>query len=142
MNDTTTRLSETLRVVAALIEEHPDLPEPYVTSSSDGGAYLAWYLHINGRAEDEADQKAKAQQIIRTLGGKWEKDFSGDQADFRQERDGLRFTVSVDRPAVCVRRVVGTETVTLPAVEAAPERTVEREIVEWDCEPVLAEVSA
>ena len=76
--------------------------------------------------------------IRRAVGGKWDKreaqGVSWPEMVF--EREG--YSITVKREAVCTRRVVGTETVTLPAVEAQPERTVEREIVEWDCEPVLA----
>ena len=42
-----------------------------------------------------------------------------------------------DREEVCTRRVVGTETVEVPDPDA-PLVTVEREIVEWDCGPLLA----
>ena len=41
------------------------------------------------------------------------------------------------REQVCTRRVVGTETVEVPDPDA-PLVTVEREIVEWDCGPLLA----
>ena len=58
------------------------------------------------------------------------------------EQEGLKLTIAVKRDAVCTRRVVGTETVTLPAVEAQAERTEEREVIEWDCEPLLSKASA
>jgi hypothetical protein len=144
----TRTMSETLRAVADLLAAHPDLPLlPYVTlyGHRPERADLTWSLHINGNAIDAADQKAKAALILRTLGGKWNKDFEWgdtDRADFAQARDGLHLRVVVQRSAVCERVVVGEETVTLPAVEAQPERTATREVVEWRCEPVLAEVSA
>lgn len=45
------------------------------------------------------------------------------------------------RELVCERRVVGFETVEVPDPDA-PLVTVEREIVEWACHPILSEVSA
>lgn len=57
-------------------------------------------------------------------------------ADESYERVKVAFNSSRDK--VCTKRVVGTKMVTVPAVEAAPEREVEQEIVEWDCIPLLA----
>ncbi len=137
-------MSETLRAVADLIDAHPDLPLPYVTvyDHIPHKANVSWYLHINQRSEDEAHQKAQAQAIIKALSGKWAKRFDGTTADFEQERDGLNLQVSVTREAVCERVVTGTKTVTIPGKPAEPERVEQREVVEWRCEPVLAEAIA
>ena len=140
-------MPDTLRAVADLLDAHPELPRPPYVACYDHRPHeadLAWNFHFNGNAEDAADQKAKAALMLRTLGGKWAKDFDwrdADRADFRQTRDGLNLRVTVNRSAVCERVVVGEETVTLPAVEAQPERTETREVVEWRCESVLAEVA-
>lgn len=91
---------------------------------------------------DDVDQKAIAAEVVREIGGKWDKGKyqGGDLFDFtRDYGGGVIASVVVDRPQVCTRRVVGTETVTLPAIDAKPERTEDREIVEWDCSPLLAE---
>lgn len=137
-------MSDTLRAVAEFIEQHPDLPVPLVTiyDHRPEEAELDWFLTINGRADDEADQKAKATAIVRGIGGKWDKEPFGDTMSFRRKHDGLNLSVQVERAAVCERIVTGTETVTIAAVEAQAERTEERELVEWRCEPLLAEVSA
>lgn len=138
-------MRETLARLCDLLAAHPDLPAPYVTiyDHLPETAELKWYLHISGKGGPEV-QKATAQKIIRTIGGKWDKslDRSDNSMDFRQTRDGLDFRVVVTREAVCERVVVGTEAVTIPASEAQPampERTEEREVVEWRCEPLLAE---
>lgn len=133
-------MSSTLRAVAEFIEAHPDIPVPYVAvyDHRPDLADVSWYLHINDNAKDAADQKAKAAAILKAVGGKWDKNFTSD-ARFTQSRDGLNFDVVVAREAVCTPRVVATETVTIPAVEAKPERTEERPVIEWDCAPVLAE---
>ena len=131
--------ADTHRAVAALYDAHPDLPPAYVTvySHTPHAADVNWYLTI-GKHKD-GDQRAIARSIVSTIGGTWDKDLDGEQARFTQARDGLKFTVLVAREQVCTRRVVGTETVTMPAVEAVPERTVERDVVEWDCGSLLAE---
>lgn len=138
--------ADTHRAVADFIEAHPGIPTPYtsVYDHQPERADLRWYLHINDKG-DEAFQRDAAKAIVRAVGGKWDKEFNDDEARFTQVRDGLYMLVVVRREAVCERRVVGTETVTLPATPAEPalpERTVEREVVEWDCSPVLGEVSA
>lgn len=132
--------ADTHRAIADFIDAHPDIPPPFasVYDHLPHKADLRWYLHINGKG-DETVQRETAQAILRAIGGKWSKDFDERDATFEQERDGLSLQVIVKREAVCERRVVGTERVTLPAVEAQPERTEVREIVEWDCSPVLAE---
>lgn len=143
MNSTTERtMSDTLRAIAELIDAHPDLPLPYVIIHGHRAheADLAWNLHIF--ADDGADQKSQATAIIQALGGKWDKDFDWDddinRADFKQTRDGFDMRVTVHRDAVCERVVVGEEVVTVKAVEAVPERTETREVVEWRCAPLLA----
>lgn len=133
-------LAENLRRAAEIMQAHPDLPIPYITSTYRGGVELAWYLTVH--VEDHAKQKRLAQTILRTLGGKWDKSVSGPgDMNFKQGSilDPIRFIVQVSREAVCQRIVTGTTEVTIPAVEAEPERTEIRETVEWVCEPVLAE---
>lgn len=139
--NSTNTIPAKLRTLAELLDRHPELPTPYVNLWTSGNVDINWYLHINNRG-DEATQRESAQQIVRAIGGKWSKYFDDDEANFKQKRDDFSFHVCVKREAVCTRRVVGTETVTLPAVEAQPERTIEREVVEWDCEPILAEAVA
>jgi len=96
----------------------------------------------------DTDQKATAAEIVRSLGGRWEKGRrhgGGELFDFEKDyRGGIRAGVVVDRDEVCHRVVVSTETVTVPAseeqvIDAQPERTEEREIVEWRCGPLLGE---
>lgn len=132
-----------LRQVAELLVEHPDLPRPYVTMFSDARhAEVHWYLHINDRGDLETQKKA-AQKIIRDLGGTWDKDPRDDGMFLHREHGLLKLEVAVKREAVCERIVTGTETVTVPAVEAQPERIETREVVEWVCaEPILKAVGA
>jgi hypothetical protein len=72
--------------------------------------------------------------------GEVDKKVGGDETIMFVERHfagGVRLSYQAQRDEVCTRRVVGTETVEVPD-PAAPKVTVEREIVEWDCEPILA----
>lgn len=143
---TTSTQHEALRTIADLLAQHPDLPGPYITCgayNNGTGHYWAdvsWQL-LNDPL-DEAGQKVAAQEIVRSLGGQWSKVDHGDRMVFRQERDALQLDIVVVREAVCDRVVTGTETVTIPAVEAQPERTEVREIVEWRCQPLLADTAS
>lgn len=144
MSDTsTTTMIATLRRVADLLAEHPEIPAPYINiyDSSPERADLNWYFQIAYRSK-EGEQKDLASSVIKAIGGKWDKRFNEEDADFKQTRDGLAFHVTVKREAVCRRVVTGTEMVTIPAVPAEPEREELREIVEWDCGSLLDGASA
>lgn len=119
------------RRVADFIEAHPDIPFPFVYS--DG--VIAWTLYS---FECPDGVPAMVAAIRRAVGGKWDKREStgivGD-AEMLFERDG--YSIKVRREAVCTRRVVAVKTITKPAI-SLPERTETREVVEWDCDPILA----
>ena len=119
------------RRAADLLEKNPDIAVPVVTSKGD----LFWSLWT---FECPDGVPAMVAAIRRAVGGKWDKrEAMGiSEPEMIFEREG--YSITVKREAVCTRRVVDTETITLPAVEAQPERTIEREVVEWDCSPVLA----
>lgn len=143
MTGTSTTTIATLTRVASMLRQHPQLAAPYIAiyPGSADTAGVNWYLHINNHF-DEATQRATAREILRSIGGKWDKSVDGPVARFTQVRDGIAYDVSVVREAVCVRRVVGTETVTIaaaPGQDPQPERTETREVVEWDCGPLLGE---
>lgn len=53
---------------------------------------------------------------------------------------GVRIQYQADRERVCVRRVIGTEQVEVPDPDA-PAVTIDREIVQWDCAPILGGLS-
>lgn len=132
-------ISEALRQAADLLDQHPDFPQPYLVISYSGRLGVNWFLHIDTPA-DLVAQKAVAGSIVKAIGGTWAKagrDWD-DSFEFTHREGLLDMVVKVDRPAVCERIVVGTETRTVPAVEAQPERTETVEKVEWRCEPLLA----
>jgi hypothetical protein len=121
-----------LRSTADLLVAHPELPPPVVAEYG-----VTWWVY----SWEVKDVAAVAASIRRAVGGKWDKSVDDDEnrLTLTTTKGGIRFKIITQRAAVCTRRVVGTETVTVPAVEAAPERTVEREVVEWDCDPILAD---
>lgn len=128
------------RLAADLIEQHPEInPPTYVT----GGGGICWTLY-SWNCPDGIPAMIAA--IRRAVGGKWDKterESYGGQAEMVFSREG--YEIVTKREAVCVRRVVGTETKTIPARPALPARpatTETIEIIEWDCEPVLAGESA
>lgn len=127
------RYSDLLRAVADLIDAH-DLVECHV----DGAHWITVHVHAT-----EDDPKREAAKWRRALGGTWDKGDLNNVITMEQKGVDLpgrpKVTIFLDK-ASCVRNVVGHEDVVIPAVEAAPERIERREIVEWDCEPVLAEV--
>lgn len=141
MNTESRTMADALRIAADFLAEHPDLPLPYVTTTGDPAGCvveLNWFLTVGGA--DLAEQKSLAAQIVSTVDGTWTKiPDTYREFFFRQRREGLHLDVAVAREAVCERIVTGTELVTVPAVAAQPERTEEREVVEWRCEPLLAE---
>lgn len=130
-------LTSNLRAIAELLDD-VELPhEPYITNSVTGVVTAHWYLMHD---TDEPGQKSAAAAIIRTVGGHWDKtDRYDGQIAWQQERDGVVFHVAVTREAVCERVVTGTKKITVPAVEAQPERVETVEDVEWRCMPLLAD---
>lgn len=133
----TTALSTGLREAADLLDQHPDLPQTYITVGS-WGVTVSWQLTIE-YPDDLPAQKAELARIVRTIGGKWDKAQFGDTFHFRRTYGLLKLDAYVDRPAVCERVVTGTTTVTIPAKAAEPERTETVETVEWRCQPLLAD---
>ena len=134
-DDLTAERAAALHEAAEHLLAHPGLPAPYITSSGNGRGQVSYQLSIT--AKDE--QRDAARRIIRTIGGEWKK-WSGSQDFYFQATSGrLDLLVQADREQVCVRRVVGTTQVTLPAVEARPERVETHDVVEWDCSPILAD---
>jgi hypothetical protein len=130
--------SASLRALADFIDEHraflASLPSEVFLTEHPNTVELAFLLVGDG-------QRALAEQIIRYFGGRWDKDDAGPYFRFvrqpRGEEGQVALRVVADREAVCERVVVGTETVQVPDPDA-PLVAVEREVVEWSCQPVLS----
>lgn len=138
MNTQPNTITAALREAADLLDAHPELPQPCIFAYAHSGKIeVTWQLMHDDDAKD--DQRAVAQRIVRAIGGSWKKEPWGDRFDLEREYRGLKLQIYTHREQVCERIVTGTETVTIPAVEAQPEQVVEREVVEWRCLPLLAD---
>jgi hypothetical protein len=123
-----------LRVLADLIEKHNLIP-PYTVDGTANSIGIHDYT-------DEAPQHMA--EWRRALGGTWKKRDNGStiilaQAAVESLPGSPEVSLFISKSS-CVRRVVGTKEVKIPAVKAAPARVATEDIVEWDCEPVLAGV--
>lgn len=116
-----------LRALADLIEERPMLA---------GDPFTSVDLHLFPTSA------AEMAALVRELGGNRQKDH-GDQflMVVREFGAGVRIRIAGEREQVCEAVVVGTETVEVPDPDA-PKVTVERDVVEWRCAPVLGEAVA
>lgn len=90
------------------------------------------------------DAAARLAALARAIPGRVEKHADESWFGFTFDIDGGRkIQVYSSRSAVCERVVVGTETIETQ-VEIEPAKTetklIEREIVEWRCEPLLSRV--
>lgn len=143
----TADLARNLQILGSYLVGADAPGEPYVTGHShNGNVYATWYLFGSGYEGDPEKQRTLAVQIIRAIGGHWDKADKGFFHFTHQVAPGVILEVIVEREAVCRRVVTGTREVTrtIPAIEAQPEREVTETVedVEWECEPVLPEVSA
>lgn len=119
--NTRSALIQGLRDLADALEQHPGIPEPAPVS-------------VNIFLDDDATVQMAA--IRRAIGGTWEKEATDRFFWIRKRFGPVSLEVNAYREQVCTRVVVGTETVEVPD-PAAPKVTVEREIVRWDCSPLL-----
>lgn len=117
-----TDFTDGLRKLAALIDER-ELSTEY--------EYLTHMICCSDRDEMIG--------TIRKLGGKWDKGEIGGYhfAMTRELSDSVKVQVFVPRAEVCTAKVVGTKTVKRADPEA-PLVDVEEDIIEWECDPVLA----
>lgn len=117
--------------------DHDDETATYISTYASGGSVCINCYGPNARL--------MMRRVRAMIGGKWSKSAFSDTFSLYQygwgATDevpmGISLSIHAPREAVCVKRVTGTETKVIPAVEAQPERTEEVEIVEWDCGDVL-----
>lgn len=127
-----------LRALADLLERDDAFPLP---DDRD----VAWYLFgvdADGKKLPDAEQKARAADLVRRLPGRQEKQQTGELFRFRGHIGGIRTQVIVDRDAVCERVVTGTREVEEKVPTAFETVTKVVEDVEWVCKPLLADDAA
>ena len=138
MKDSKTfQLASDLRNFADFIEEH-GLILPDITV--DCRSYL-W----NYTMPEEGDVPASIALAMRAgmkSADTVKKEYSDDYFRLFVHFGKLIYKVVCNREEVCTKRVVGTETVTkqVPPKGEWTEETVTQDIVEWDCNPLLAVV--
>lgn len=123
-----------LHALAAWRTAHPEVP---VWRSSTG----AWLVDSQAKRNLSPAEIARAvadgapiSTITKSAGSGVAEGIMFIDRDFGH---GVSVRYLADRDQVCTRRVVGTETVEVPDPDA-PLVTIEQEIVEWDCAPILA----
>jgi hypothetical protein len=87
-------------------------------------------LHIPASNVDEL------REIMRALGGPWQKDIGDWYAYIVRMEGTLKIEVSISRDAVCEAVVVGEKAVEIPDPDA-PRIRVMRPKIEWRCSPLL-----
>jgi hypothetical protein len=114
-----------LRAIADMLDTHDDVPLP-------NASFNIFCTDVNEIAA-----------IRRDIGGQWVKEATDSWFWLRRAFGPHRFDLNTARDVVCERVVVGTKQVDIPD-PAAPKITVDEEIVEWVCSPLLddAPVSA
>jgi hypothetical protein len=127
--DAQVTLAARLHAAADYIAARPELSVHQI--DIDGGRAIVRNFGMN--TADDLARTAKA------LGGRWEKIESRELFRLAREvADGVIVELVAWRSAVCERVVVGKETVEVPDPDA-PTIEVERDIVEWRCQPILAD---
>ena len=115
---TNKEFADGLRVVADFYEQHEEFPRP-----------------LNPFDVFSVDDEATLELVARTLGTVEKFTIGDDLFGIRRRFGPILLRVIVDRDIACTRRVVGTE-----RVEASFSPAYDREIVEWDCRPLLKEI--
>lgn len=117
-----------LRSLADFIEDKPEL----------AGAYSNLRILVSAGGEDEMAR------LVRQLGGARTKE--GTDKYLCVVRDfgaDVAIEVFTHREEVCEAVVVGTETVEIPDPDVdVPTITVERDVIRWECSPVLSQAVA
>lgn len=110
-----------LRELADFLALHPDVPcDSYGVS-----------MQVYGLNKDDLVR------AVRAGGVEWRKLHFGSYFELRATFSGeVSIGLNTDREQVCEKRVVGQETVEVPDPDA-PKVTVTRDVIEWDCTPLL-----
>jgi hypothetical protein len=134
-HDQAVKLAADLRAFADFIEQsHEAIPEEGVNVK------ISTYVwHDRNNPDTIAGRFApliRAGLAHKSIDGV-HKDYSGNYFELHLAIGDLDYEIWCTREAVCEKRVVGTETVTEKVAVKYEEREIEKEIVEWDCHPLL-----
>ena len=129
-----------LRAVADFLDEHPEVPLPYLGGGAAGSRLPAFSIYLVS-----GDQKTQLAAIARAMGNavKAPKKHHDGSESFQvwREFEGVVLFAQAEREQVCRRVVTGTEDreveeVVTPAVTRKVTKPVE--VVTWECLPLLA----
>lgn len=125
---TQTTAQKAIAALNAMAQESSEFAEALYTSGS----------HIM-LGEDTVSKLLEWARLARRHGFSTGKDFYGSYADidFKMDDAYPHFGITVHREAVCTPRVVGTRETTKPDPDA-PRIKVTENVIEWDCNPLLA----
>lgn len=93
------------------------------------------FSYVSG--ENAAVFMHKFAQQARREGAKTNKGFGEGDFEITMVFGDVEFMIFSNRKTVCEARVVGQETVEVPDYSAVPKKTITRDVVEWDCHPLL-----
>lgn len=114
-------------IIAAAFIGQQETEDWYITVSYDNVVISRYFYDLGDMTAERRRQ-----------GGKWDKITTEAYFTLSQSiGDKVKVDLETARNTACTPRVVGTETVEVKDYSAVPSKTVERDIVEWDCNPVL-----
>lgn len=143
MTDTTTRPPDQLTHPATLACEISAITVALAELQSWSDAHPDMAIHRCANFTTWIMDTSSTTDAVRAMkdgADRLTKETSADGRTLFVQRDfgaGVELQHQAVRDEVCTARVVGTETVTVPDPEA-PLVEVERDIIEWDCGPLLA----
>lgn len=119
-----------LRQLADWYEQHPTLPLPHELQSE-------MFVFLFGLDTEEV------KRILREIGSFEKRYNQPSQGDFEAVKTvgSFKLKFHTSRDSVCTARVVGKRKVGRVVIPAKPREVIkarEEDIVEWDCEPILA----
>jgi hypothetical protein len=127
-------LAYDLRKFADFLDIHAEeLPKVQVEVAS-----YVW--DYNGSGDDVPQSVALAMRAGLKGADKVEKEYSDNYFRMYMSFGALKYKIVCNRDEVCTKSVVGTEMVTerVPPPGDWTEQTVEKDVVEWVCNPLLA----
>lgn len=138
-----------IRAICDFLEQHPEVPLPYIGGTPVKGGPTTSILRIYCQfAEWDGDQRGQRgvlADVARAMGHANKGIAPGDDFVVYRDFGGVTLVAQAQREEVCERVVVGSREVTeeIPDPEhvaAAPlvKQTRTEEIIEWRCAPVLA----
>lgn len=132
---------ETLRALADMLENHPEVETPNIDAwGTEDINLIRFQLTSHGE-----DATASAAAIMKAIPGAFTKSYSDDYLTLVGKLAGVSVEIRTMRADVCIARQVGTKAVKQrdpEALKLVPEIEVEVPVYEYDCKPILAKAVA